>query len=172
MRLQVRYSVICLELPELLRWEFQQAMEPLTCFFSGLAGWGAGRGVPFSKIRLLVPSTIRRDNRNWRQEVTPPWGAFPLLGHRLPGWWSEAGPAWRGGELIEQGWSWVTVSLLPQRRFLWTEQRIACRGGGLIRAGSAIIISILGCHVLDICFPAVNSLPLMSPKMVYAAGTE
>ena len=133
---------------------------------------GSREGGPFTKIRLLVPSTIRRDNRNWRQEVTPPWGAFPLSGHRLPGWWSEAGPAWRGGELIEQGWSWVTVPLLPQRRFLWTEQRIACWGGGLIRADSAIIISVLGCHVLDICFPAVNSLPLMPPKTVYPAGTK
>ena len=166
------YSDSCLELPELLRWEFKQAMEPLTCFFSGLAGLGAGRGGPFSKIRLLVPSTIRRDNRNWRQAVTPPREAFPLAGHRLPGWWSEAGPAWGGrganwtGPILGDGVPPSPKEVSPNRT------KNSLPGRGFNKSRLSIIIAILGCHALDIRFPAVNSLPLMSPKTVYPAGTK
>lgn len=39
----------------------------------------------------------------------------------------------------------------------------------LIKADSEIIIAILGCHVLDPCFAAVNSFPQMSRKTVYPA---
>lgn len=134
-------------------------------------GWEPGGG-PFSKIRLLVPSTIRRDNRNWRQAVTPPRGAFPLAGHRLPGWWSEAGPAWEGrganwtGPILGDGVPPSPKEVSPNRT------KNSLPGRGFNKSRLSIIIAILGCHALDIRFPAVNSLPLMSPKTVYPAGTK
>ena len=42
----------------------------------------------------------------------------------------------------------------------------------LIKADSGIIIAILGCHVLDICFAAVNSFPLMSQKTDSLSGSQ
>lgn len=45
-------------------------------------------------------------------------------------------------------------------------------GRGFNKSRLSIIIAILGCHALGIHFPAVNSLPPMSPKKVYPAGTK